>query len=161
MGVVTRILLGLVCLLSWIGVAFSQPYQVKAFDVVYYLYKGEKLEWYFKAKEFIEVSPNYFMAKLVHIVNDPKHIIIKGKEATYDRLKDEFIIVGNATFIAPKVGTILTQELIFYPSKSLVTTDKEVEVRKKGMLIKGKGMTYYINTGEFRLKQRANIKFEL
>ena len=141
--------------------SLAQPKWLKAKDVVYYLYKNDKLEWSFKAKTLVQVGPNEFKAKDIIIKNEIQKITITGKLAFFNKLKDVLVVKGNAVLKAPKVGTILTNELEFFLKEGLVTSKGEVLVKKEGMTIKGKGMIYKIKTGEFKLKEKARIKFEL
>jgi len=141
--------------------SLAQPTGLEAKNVVYYLYKNDKLEWSFKAKTLVQIAPNEYKAEDITIENKPQKIKITGKLAFFNRLKEELVVKGNAVLTAPKVGMILTDELEFFLKEGLVTSKGEVLVKKEGMTIKGKGMIYKIKTGEFKLKEKARIKFEL
>ncbi|NPA40209.1 MAG: LPS export ABC transporter periplasmic protein LptC [Thermodesulfobacteria bacterium] len=163
MARVVKLLLGLGLCLVFTSYSFCANFfqGVFAKDFQYFLYDESKLIWVFKAKVFFQKNQFTFEGKDVIIESPEKNILISGKTATFDERRNIFKVFGNATFVTPSVGKILTSELTFYPDQGIVETEKEVVVKKKGMVIKGEGMTYYVKTGEFKLKKKAKIKFEL
>ncbi len=160
MGRIVKILLSLVLSLFLLP-SWSFSFKVISHNLVYALYKKEKLVWSFKIKEFIQKENGDFKGKEVYIINKQKGFEIWAKNGIYKKAKNKFLFKNNVRLITSKYGEVLTQELIFYPKKNLIFTDKEVIVIKKGLKIKGVGLIYNIETGNFQVKEKAKVKLKL
>ena len=79
----------------------------------------------------------------------------------YNKKEDRFLLQSNVHLITSKYGEVYTEELIFFPKKDLILTDKEVLVIKKGFRVKGKGLIYDVNTGNFQVKEKAKVQMKI
>ncbi len=135
----------------------SFSFKIFATDLEYYFYKKEKLIWSFRTKEFLQKDDFFFEAKKIYIVNKEKNLEIWADNGFYNKKEDKFVLKNNVYLVNPEHGEIKTSELIFFPEKNLILTDEEILVKKKNMVVKGKGLFYNINTGNFQIKEKAKV----
>lgn len=138
--------------------SLSLSFKIFATDLEYYFYKKEKLIWNFKIKEFIQKDELSFEAKKIYIINKEKNLEIWADNGFYDKKEDKFVLKNNVYLITLEHGEIKTSELTFFPQKNLILTDVEILVKKKDLVVKGRGLFYNINTGNFQIKEKAKVR---
>ncbi len=160
MGKIVKILLSLVLSLFLLP-SWSFSFKVISHNLVYALYKKEKLVWKLKVKEFVQEENGNFKGKDIYIINKQKGLKIWAEDGIYKKDEDKLLLKNNVHLITSEYGEVITQELVFYPKKNLITTNKEVLLIKKGLKIKGVGLIYNIETGNFQVKEKAKVKLKL
>ncbi|RLG13150.1 LPS export ABC transporter periplasmic protein LptC [Candidatus Pacearchaeota archaeon] len=141
--------------------AKGDPLEIIAYNLKYTLFKNNKLSWHLKAKKFVQKGKNYFEAESLFIFNPLKDVKIYGKRGIYNKMQNKFIIRGKVILKTSNKGEIYTEELIFYADRNLIVSNREVTVKKKDCIIKGKGFVYDLNTENFKLKEKAWARFKL
>jgi LPS export ABC transporter protein LptC len=132
--------------------------QVKIEDVEYVIFKDGKLEWKLKAKKIWKNNKGDLWGEDLNFINTKKNIEIESGEGFYLAKKKEFILIKNVILKTSDNKTILTQELKFYPEKGIIISNKEVEVQEKRMIVKGEGFVYFVDSGDLKIKKKAQVK---
>jgi len=141
--------------------SLSFSFKIISHNLEYALYKKNKLIWSFKIKKFIQKENDNFEGKTIYIINKEKGLEIWADKGFYNKREDKFLLQSNVHLITSKYGEVYTEELIFFPKKDLILTDKEVLVIKKDLKVKGKGLIYDVNTGNFRVKEKAKVQMKI
>ena len=153
----STLLLSLMLLLVFPVFLFSA--QIEATDIEYTLYKGKRLEWKLKAKYFSKENENVFYGRDVLITNPYKGLKISGKQAFYYQREDKFVIEGKVHLYTKNKGELFTSKLVFYPKKDLVLGNKEVILKQKNLIMRGRGFVYYLNKQKLKLKSKTRAVF--
>ncbi len=135
--------------------------QIEATNIEYSLYKKERLEWTFKAEYFSKKRPDLFYGEKVFITNPYKGLKIKGEKAFYYQKEDKFVIKGRVRLFTKEKGELFTSELVFFPRKNLVIGPREVILRQKGVVMKGRGFIYRLDSHELKLKSKTKAIFSM
>ena len=141
--------------------SLSFSFKIISHNLEYVLYKKNKLIWSFKIKKFIQKENGNFEGKTIYIINKEKGLEIWADKGFYNKREDKFLLQSNVHLITSKYGEVYTEELIFFPKKDLILTNKEVLVIKKDLKVKGKGLIYDVNTGNFRVKEKAKVQMKI
>ncbi len=112
-------------------------------------------------KEFLQKENGDFEGKNIYLINKEKGLEIWANKGFYKKGEDKFVLQDNVYLITSEFGEVYTQEIIFYPKKNLIITDKEVTLVKKGLTIRGKGLIYEIGTGNFKVKEKAKVRWKI
>jgi len=160
MGRITKLLLNIV-FLNFLLFSHSLSFKVASQNLEYALYKGEKLVWSFKINNFIQEDNGNFKGEGIYILNKEKGVEIWADKGFYIKNEDKFLLKANVRLVTSEYGEIITDELTFYPKKNLILTDKEVLLIKKGFKIKGIGLIYNIDTGNFKITEKAQVNLKL
>jgi LPS export ABC transporter protein LptC len=139
----------------------TYPFQIVSHDFEYALYKNNQLVWSFKIKEFFQKETGDFEGKNIYLINKEKGLEIWANKGFYQKEEDKFILQENVHLVTLSYGEVYTQKLIFYPKKNLIFTDEEVILIKKGLTIRGKGLTYDIETGNFKVEGKTKVKWKI
>uniref|UniRef100_A0A7V6CEM4 LPS export ABC transporter periplasmic protein LptC n=1 Tax=Thermodesulfobacterium geofontis TaxID=1295609 RepID=A0A7V6CEM4_9BACT len=137
------------------------PFQIVSHELEYALYKKNQLIWSFKTKEFFQKETGDFEGKDIYLINKEKGLKIWANKGFYQKWEDKFILQDNVHLVTSEYGEVYTQKLIFYPKKNLIFTDEEVILIKKGLTVKGKGLIYEIETGNFKVEGKAKVKWKI
>jgi LPS export ABC transporter protein LptC len=160
MGRTFKLLFSLI-IFNFLFYSFSFPFKIISHDLKYAFYKRERLIWSFKIRDFVQEENGNFKGKGIYIINKEKGLEIWADKGFYKKREDKFLLENNVRLITSEYGEVITQELIFYPKKNLIFTDKEVLVIKKDIKIKGVGLIYDVETGNFKVKEKAKVKLKL
>ena len=160
MGRIITILFSII-FFNFLIFSFSFSFKIISHNLEYALYKKNKLIWSFKIKKFIQKENGNFEGKTIYIINKEKGLEIWADKGFYNKKEDKFLLQSNVHLITSKYGEVYTEELIFFPKKDLILTDKEVLVIKKDLKVKGKGLIYDVNTGNFRVKEKAKVQMKI
>jgi len=160
MGKFIKVLSGII-LFFFLLSSYSFSFKVISHNLEYAFYKKNKLIWSFKIKDFIQKENGDFEGKGVYITNKEKGLKIWADRGFYKKNEDKFLLRKNVHLITSQYGEVYTEELLFFPEKNLILTDKEVLIIKEGFRIKGKGLIYEVDTGNFRVKEKAKVKLKL
>ncbi len=160
MGRIAGILLILMLTFSVLN-AKTITFKVMAKNIEYSLYKKNRLLWQFKAKIFKEENDNIYEATGIIIINLQKNLKIIADKGIYNKKSGEFLLLGRVHLFTKKFGEVFTAKLLYFPKKGLIITDKEVLVKKKGLIARGKGLIYKLDTGDFKIKEKTKIKFNM
>ncbi|QER41986.1 LPS export ABC transporter periplasmic protein LptC [Thermodesulfobacterium sp. TA1] len=139
----------------------SQDFSIVAKDLEYSFYGKEGFLWKLKASFFKRDKEGSFLAEGLNVVSPTKGINISSKRGYYYPKEDKMVFQGNVKLITNDHGEVYTEELIFFPKKNYLFTEREVLVKKKGMMVKGQGMTYQIDQGNFKVQGRAQFQMSL
>uniref|UniRef100_A0A7V4N2U2 LPS export ABC transporter periplasmic protein LptC n=1 Tax=Thermodesulfobacterium geofontis TaxID=1295609 RepID=A0A7V4N2U2_9BACT len=139
--------------------AFS--FQIVSHEFEYALYKKNQLIWSFKIKNFFQKETGDFEGKNIYLINKEKGLEIWANKGFYQKEENKFILQENVHLVTSSYGEVYTQKLIFYPKKNLIFTDEEVILIKKGLIIRGKGLIYEIETGNFKVERKAKVKWKI
>lgn len=141
-----------------VKVSLSKDFKIVSEDFEYSLYNGETLSWKLKASFFIQTSDGSFEAENVKIVNPSKGITLTSKRATYLNNEEKLIFREKVLLVTSEFGEVYTDELIYFPKKNLILSNSDVLVKKRDLQVKGKGLVYQIDTQNFEVKGRAQVK---
>ena len=155
----STLLLSLMLLLVFPVFLFSA--QIEATDIEYTLYKGKRLEWTFKARYFSKERGDLFFGKDVVITNPYKGLKIKGNQAFYYQREDKFVIKGRVRLFTRNRGELFTSELVFFPGRNLVVGDREVILKQKDLVMRGRGFIYRLDRQELKLKGKTRAIFSM
>lgn len=159
MGRIIKLLFSIVIILFLYPLSFS--FQIISHELEYAFYKKNQLVWSFRMKEFIQKETGDFEGKNIYLINKEKGLEIWANKGFYKKEEDKFILQDNVHLLTSEYGEVYTQEIIFYPRKNLIFTDKEIIVVKKGLTIRGKGLIYEIGTGNFKVKEKAKVQWKI
>lgn len=139
-------------------ISLSKDFKVIAENFNYFLYNEETLSWKLKASLFIQTSDDSFEAENIEIVNPLRGITLTSKKATYLRNEEKIIFKEKVLLVTSEFGEVYTDELIYFPKKNLILSNSDVLVKKRDLQIRGKGLVYQIDTQNFEVKGRAQVK---
>lgn len=139
-------------------ISLSKDFKVIAENFNYFLYNEETLSWKLKASLFIQTSDDSFAAENIEIVNPLRGITLTSKKATYLRNEEKIIFKEKVLLVTSEFGEVYTDELIYFPKKNLILSNSDVLVKKRDLQIRGKGLVYQIDTQNFEVKGRAQVK---
>ncbi len=148
--------------LSFKKISYPQNFhpQVIIEKVEYSVYKRENLEWKLKAKEIWQNIKGDLWGREILLINVKKGVRIKGKEGFYFARRNEFLLRKGVILKTQDNRTVSTEELKFFPDRGIVVSNKKVIVKEKRMVMKGRGFIYFVDTGDLRIKEKANVKLK-
>lgn len=138
--------------------SFSTEFKVVSENLEYAFYKEETLNWKLKASFFTQTSDGSFEAENIKLISPLKGITLSSKKANYIKPEEKIIFKKEVVLVTSEFGEVYTDELVYFPQKNLILSNSEVLVKKKGLEVRGKGLVYQIDSGNFEVKGRAQIK---
>lgn len=148
----------------FISFGFSQEvnFKIKTEDLEYNFFKLSKnkisLVWRLKAKELIQKNEFFIEVTDFTLINQEKNLQIKGYKGFYFAKEKKFVFKHKIELKTSQYGEVFTEELIFYPEQNLIISEQEVILKKSGAFIKGKGLVYNIETGNFQIKEKTQAQ---
>ncbi|MCX8042054.1 MAG: LPS export ABC transporter periplasmic protein LptC [Thermodesulfobacteriaceae bacterium] len=148
-----------------VSLSFSQEvgFKIKGENLEYNFFKISKNKifalWKLRAKELIQKEDFLIEVTEFNLVNEEKNLQIKGLKGFYFPKEKKFVFKNKVELKTSQYGEAFTEELIFYPEQNLIISEGEVILRKRGVLIRGKGLVYEVDTGNFQIKEKTRAQF--
>ncbi len=149
----------------FISLSFSEEviFQVKGENLEYTFFKisskKANILWKLKAKELIQKEDGSVEVTNFILINEEKSIQIKGLKGFYLPKEKKFVFRNRVELKTSQYGEAFTEELIFYPEQNLIVSEHEIVLKKDKAMIRGKGLVYNIDTGNFQIKEKTKAQF--
>lgn len=156
--IIFELTIALILILGEGRVSSSKSFKVISEHLEYSLYYGESLSWKLKASLFIQTLDGSFEAEDIKIINPSKGITLISKKAVYLSNEEKLIFKDKVLLITSEFGEVYTDELIYFPKKNLILSNSDVLVKKRDFQVRGKGLVYQIDTQNFEVKGRAQVR---
>jgi LPS export ABC transporter protein LptC len=117
---------------------------------------GEIIKWDLTSEvAYIEEKRNMIdLEGIIMNINQGDGISVKGRKGTVDE-KEKTIVLQDSVVIEMKDYTLYTDSLTYNGNKRAVTTEDDVRLEGKDLLITGRGL--YADIEKERVKVRKNV----
>jgi len=118
--------------------------------------EGETTKWDLTSEvAYIEEKRNMIdLEGITMNINEGDGIAVRGKKGTVDE-KEKTIVLQDSVVIEMKDYILYTDSLTYNSNKRAVTTEDDVRLEGKDLLITGRGL--YANIEKERVKIRKNV----
>lgn len=127
-------------------------------EITYDRYEGGRLEWTLKADRasFFEDREIFDLEKVVVLADQGGRgqVEIRSDSGTYDMKMEDMSLAGHVLVSTPDGRTLATTRLFYVRKDRLIRSDDPVLIKGHGLLVKGTGFEYHLDTGVMTVRRQ-------
>ncbi len=133
---------------------------IQIMRLFYTVYGREGLLWKVKAARADIYKNKEILFQNVYAFSGRKGVSIKAEEGVYYLRPKKFIFKGHVCLKTKKYGSLWTERLVYLPDQHILETRAAVLIRHQGLIMKGKGFVYDLETGTFKILHKTRVQVE-
>ncbi len=128
-------------------------------NLEYVLWREGRSRWALKAERAVHYRDRLEMEKPVVRSLEKPGLRLTAREGSYRFEEKLFCFRREVVLQTPDKGTLYTDLLYYRPAEKKLTGDRPLLLRDRGLVIRGVGFEYDLETGKLRIKGQSRVEF--
>ena len=128
-------------------------------DLEYVFWRAGKSRWALKAEKAVHYRDRLEMEKPFVRSLEKSGLTLTAQKGSYRFKENLFCFRKRVVLQTPDKGTLYTDLLYYWPAQRRLTGDRPLILKDRGLVIRGVGFEYDLETGKLRIKKKSRVEF--